>query len=258
MTVIYSDYVLTSVTAVLSISTKIVSDLFVVWDPDKVNPLESDLGITNLMISIFILCAFYAVCIIVIHFEKEKNAAAIQKEIGYYHTQQKLKMDELTDIYNRTALRNAFQSMEADASDNGYIFVMADIDNFKALNDTFGHDLGDRCIREFASILKKNCDKDAIPFRFGGDEFCILFKNTALKDVVFICKNIQHDLKNSAVSKARMLVTASVGIAVYEKQMSANQLLRNTDSALYRAKTVKDSIYIYESMERFSGTNENG
>lgn len=249
LTIVYSNYTLTTFTAIISIISKTISDLFVVWDPDKVNPLDSKFGLTNLFISAFIVCIFYVVCVVVIRFEKEKNAASIQKEIEYHQTQQKLMIDELTEVYNRKALRQSFQDMEEEAYDNTFVFVMIDIDNFKTLNDDYGHDTGDECLKEFANILIKNCTEDAMPFRFGGDEFCILFKNMPLENVVIICESIGRELKNSIISGASMPMTASFGIACYDNQMNAPQLLKHTDSALYRAKTMKDAICVYNGAE---------
>ena len=245
LTVVYGNYILTTVTAVTSIAAKIISELFITWDPDKPGIFDKDYGAANFAVSLCILCAFFAVCIVVIRFEREKNAASIQKEIERYQMQQRLQTDELTAINNRTALRNAFQSMEEDILGNTYIFVMIDIDNFKMLNDTYGHVRGDQCLKDFGNILKTNCG-DALPFRFGGDEFCILFKNQALETTVEICEKIQDDLKEATVREINVPLTASFGIAKYRRGMSPAQLLKITDSALYRSKTVKDYIYIYD------------
>lgn len=249
MTVVYSDYALTTTVTAASLALKIISDLVIVWDPDKINPLASDLGTINFVISIFLLCVFYFVSMIVIRFGKEKNAASIQKEIEHYQMQQKLNRDELTEIYNRTALRKAFAGMQKDSQGNAYTFVMIDIDNFKALNDRFGHAVGDKCLKEFGGILKKNCYDGTMPFRFGGDEFCILFKNKPIEKVIDTCRDIQGDLKNSEVSRLSISVTASFGIAVYEQGMSVAQLLKNTDEALYNAKDARDSVCVFENVK---------
>ena len=251
LTVIYSDYLLTAVTAFLSIASKIAADMFIVWDADKTNLLESDFGIINFIISICILFIFYIACVVVIRFEKEKNEAGIQKEIEHYHIQQKLSIDELTEINNRTSLRKAFQDMMEDESGSPYFFAMIDIDNFKALNDTCGHEQGDRCLKEFARILTKNCYQNSTPFRFGGDEFCILFKDESLDSVIKTCKDIQSDLKESPTSLKYMLMTISIGIAKYEKHMSASHLLNNTDSMMYLSKTKKDYISIWGDSENW-------
>jgi len=244
LTVVYGDYVLTTVTAFSSIGAKIASELFTTWDPDKIGAFDIVYGTANFIVSLCILIAFYAVCIVVIRFEREKNTASIQKEIERYHMQQRLQIDELTAIGNRTALRLAFQNMEEEASENTYIFAMIDIDNFKMLNDTYGHDKGDQCLKEFGRILKANC-ADAASFRFGGDEFCILFKNQSVEATVGICKKIQEDLKEATIKEVNIPLTASFGIAQYKNKMSPAQLLKISDSALYRSKAVKDYIYIY-------------
>lgn len=246
-TIVYGDYLLTTVTALCSIFAKIYSEFFVKWDSDKLSILESDIKIANFIISLCFLCAFYAVCIVVIRFERGKNAVSIQKELERYILQQRLQKDELTEINNRTALRNAFQSMEDDISRSTYIFVMIDIDNFKMLNDTLGHAKGDLILAQFGRSLKLNCT-DSTPFRFGGDEFCIIFKNQALKIVVETCERIQKDFKKIvAVNDVNLLITLSFGIAHYLQEMTSTQLLKNADTALYCAKKVKNAIRIYDN-----------
>lgn len=246
LTVVYSDYTLTTLTAATGISARVISELCIVWDPDKISPFDTEYGLVNFWISLCMLGSFYVISMILIRFGKEKNLASLQKEYERYHMQQKLLTDDLTEIYNRTALRTAFERMEGDTSENTYAFVMIDLDNFKALNDTLGHDKGDQCLKEFGSILRKYCKGSTVPFRFGGDEFCILFKNQVEERIIETCRRIQCDLKESPVNPPGMLLTASIGIAHYIKQTTAAELLQNTDLALYRSKVSKDAICIYE------------
>lgn len=248
LTVVYNDYILTTITAFVSIAAKAVSDLFVYWDPDKISAVGGENRLTDFYIYIFIFIVFYVICMIVIRFEKEKTVASIRKEIQRYKIQKKLLTDELTKIYNRTALRDAFKAMENDVSENTYYFAMIDLDNFKMLNDSFGHDNGDQCLKEFGRILTKYCVGDMCPFRFGGDEFCILFKNSTLETIRETCHNIQDDFKYNLTFESNMLMTVSIGIAAFTKQITAAQLLRNTDSALYRSKQLKDTICVFEEM----------
>jgi diguanylate cyclase (GGDEF)-like protein len=246
LTVVYGDYLLTTVTALFSLTGKIISDLFIRWAPNAASPISGDFGLTDFFISISILSVFFVVCLIVIRFEKEKKNASIQKEIERYQLQYKLQTDELTAINNRTALRKAIQNMENDHAGNTYTFVMIDLDNFKMVNDTLGHDIGDQCLKDFGSILKANCG-DAAPFRFGGDEFCVLFINKTVDGIIKICERIQTDFKKIALELSiDFSLTASFGIARYLENMTTAQLLKNTDSALYRSKSVKNAIYIYD------------
>lgn len=245
LTVVYSDYILTTITAVVGIFAKVLSELFIEWDPHKYRPLHNELDTFNFIISICILVAFLAVCIIVIRFEREKNSASIQKEIERFKMRKRLVTDELTQIYNRTALRTAFQDMECDKTQNNYIFVMMDMDNFKTINDTLGHHKGDDSLKVFGGILRQNCG-DAVPIRFGGDEFCMLFKNKSLRQVTESCKNIQKELRESCRTLTGEPLTVSIGIASYSKGMTASQLLKNSDIALYKAKEHRDTVCVYE------------
>ena len=117
------------------------------------------------------------------------------------------------------------------------------------LNDTFGHSQGDRCLIEFAHILTKNCSGSSMPFRFGGDEFCILFKGEELDCVLKICKEIQRCLLESPTSVNSMSMTASIGIAKYEKNMTLTKLIKNTDSMMYLAKSLDDKICVWSDNE---------
>lgn len=107
-------------------------------------------------------------------------------------------------------------------------------------------DVSDECLKEFADILKNHGRKNAMPFRFGGDEFCILFNNTPLQSVMNTCECIQRDFKNSVMSALSITMTASFGIARYEKNMTAPQLLKYADSTLYHAKAMKDAICVHD------------
>lgn len=185
---------------------------------------------------------------LVVRFEKEKNEASMQKEIEKYKLQQRLQIDELTGIYNRIGFKNAFQDMEEDTSNNSYIYAMIDIDDFKMLNDTLGHVTGDLCLIEFGKILKKNC-KGAMPFRYGGDEFGIIFQNRTLDSVVKTCEQIQKDFAVAEIDKNRRLpLTISIGIAKYSCNMAPSTLIIRTDQALYESKKEKNKITIYSNV----------
>ena len=79
LTIIYSDYILTSITALSGIFVKVISELFIVWDPDKINPLTSNLETVNLFISTFILLVFYMACMVVIRLRERKTQQAYKK-----------------------------------------------------------------------------------------------------------------------------------------------------------------------------------
>ncbi|MFA9465466.1 MAG: GGDEF domain-containing protein [Velocimicrobium sp.] len=249
LTVVYGSYSLTGITAGCSMFCVIISELFIKWDSEKLSILSDGNRLAEFIISLCILLGFSFVCMIVIHFGKEKNTASIQKELERYKLKQTIQIDELTGIHNRKALRDAIYTMEMDESDSSYILVMIDLDDFKKLNDTLGHIKGDQCLIEFGKILKENSN-DAMTFRYGGDEFCILFQNQMLQDVVKICQRIQYDLEKANIGKEfEFPLTASFGIAVYSKHMDSAELFMNTDKALYESKVKKNAIRIFEELE---------
>lgn len=193
LTVVYADYRLTSVTALLCILSAAASELFIVWDPSKISMMESTIRMMDFLIAMFTLISFYGVCMVVILFERQKNADGILKDLEHRQLLKRLQTDELTGVYNRSALHDALKTMEMHA-DGQYIFVMLDLDHFKMINDTQGHLMGDRYLSALGGILTKNCT-GGVPFRYGGDEFCILFPDSRMRQVLRICSQIQRDLK---------------------------------------------------------------
>lgn len=247
LTTIYVDYKLTTITSALCILSLTLSELFIKWDLDKESITTNGIRLGNFIIAVFVLIVFGVICMLVVRFEKEKNEASMQKEIEKYKLQQRLQIDELTGIYNRIGFKNAFQDMEEDTSNTSYIYVMIDIDDFKTLNDSCGHVTGDLCLIEFGNILRKNC-KGAVPFRYGGDEFGIIFQNRTLNSVIKTCEQIQKDFAVVDIDNNGCLpLTISIGIATYSSDQAPSTLIIHTDQALYESKKEKNKITVYSN-----------
>lgn len=245
LTTIYANYRLTIITALTSITAVMISELFIVWDVDKISIFGSTLRMSNFFISLFILIGVAIACMVVIRFEQEKNEASIRMELERKQLQQRLQVDEMTGIFNRKALHVAFKNMEEDSKNNACILAIADIDNFKGINDQWGHHIGDRCIIEFARILKEN-SAGAIPFRYGGDEFCLLIQHATVEEATASCTQIQQKLLDLRVDDIPTLqVTASFGLAAYSGQMDAVRLFIHADRALYEAKELRNAIRVF-------------
>lgn len=246
MTTIYASHRLTSITALLSIAAIILSELFIKWDLDKISIFASTLRLSNFFISLFIMIAVSIVCMVVIRYEKKKNEASIQMELERQQLQRRLQIDETTGIFNRKALHDALKNMEDDVLDHTYILAITDIDNFKGINDTWGHHLGDRCLIEFARVLKEHCG-GAIPFRYGGDEFCLLFRNATMEEAVHTCEQIRVKVSELQFTDEPLLkLTASFGLSSYSEQVDTVRLFTHSDHALYKAKEVRNSISVFE------------
>ncbi len=252
MTTIYASYRVTSITALSSIASIIVSELFIVWDMDKTSIFESTARMGDFLISIFILIAFSIGCMVVIRFEQKKNEASIQMESERRHLQQILQVDEMTGVLNRKAMHAALKNVEFSAGGDSYILAISDMDNFKGINDQWGHHLGDRCLMEYAKILTENCCKYT-PFRYGGDEFCLLFCNVSMDEAVSVCQKIKTKLSELRFEDYPMLkLTASFGLAAYSDQIDTVRLFVHSDYALYEAKELRDTVRVFQKEAKFA------
>lgn len=245
LTIIYADYCVTSITAVTSIITIVISELFIKWDTDKISIFQSTHRLSEFLITLFVLIAFSIASMVVIRFEQKRNSASMQKEIERQQLQQSVHMDEMTGIYNRKAFHNELKYVEDTTSEEHHILAIVDIDKFKKVNDTWGHHIGDRCLIEFSKILK-GYDTIITPFRYGGDEFCILFRDIDMTDAKSICEDIQSKV-NSLVFEdyPKLKLTASFGLAAISDQVDTVRLFIHADRALYEAKKIRNAICVF-------------
>lgn len=259
LTAVYGDLMLTTLIAALSLLGKVAADLLVRWDPERVGVFSDSLQVTDFFLSLLFLVVFYVICILIIRIEQEKNNVSIQKELERLRLRERTITDELTGIPNRAALREAFIKMEHDETAAVYWLAMLDVDNFKKINDTQGHQKGDRYLQELGAVLNTICEA-ARPFRFGGDEFCILFCNATREMVLETCETVQADYAKRLAALNLKNATLSIGAARYRNGESPAELLESADDLLYRAKEKRDAILLEPSepavplsaIERFS------
>lgn len=144
--------------------------------------------------------------------------------------------DSLTKMLNRTGgIDEMIYYLQHVDENEEYALAFIDLDNFKNINDTYGHVDGDRCLQKIANILI-DVAKDDILCRFGGDEFLLLIKNTSEKFVKEKLNNIQYKLKELSKLENKNL-NCSIGVYIIQgKITSINNLLDEADKALYEAK----------------------
>lgn len=246
LTTIYVDYYLTFITSLFCIFSLVFSELFIKWDLDRTTIYEDSFRLGNFLIAIFVLIACFMICLVGIYYGRKKNETSIRKEIDRQFLEKKLCTDDLTGVYNRRALHDALRDMETCDDNEEYIFVIADIDRFKRVNDGHGHQVGDFILMGFAQILNEYSEGARV-FRYGGDEFCLLFHNTAMKRAVAICENIRLKMNALHYSEHPMLrLTVSMGLAAYSRHINTAQLFVRADQTLYLAKEVRNTIRIYD------------
>ncbi len=141
--------------------------------------------------------------------------------------------DTLTGLYNRSAYEMFMESIDT----RNVALLIVDVDDFKSINDTYGHDMGDRVLRRVADILKESFRSVDILCRVGGDEFVVIMTraNSSLKQLV--ANKISHAndlLQNPKDGLPR--VSLSVGVAFSDRENPEGDLFKDADTALYRVK----------------------
>lgn len=172
---------------------------------------------------------------------------------------EKSNKDPLTKMYNKMAIENIVnQNIQQDIKKDiqSAIFII-DIDNFKTVNDTFGHIFGDAVLKEISNNIIKECTENEIPARIGGDEFVLFIKNIPSLDYL---KNIAENIckifrKTYKIQSIDYKISASIGISMYPNDGDQyKELLEKADIAVYHAKSEgKDRYKIYdENMSHIS------
>ncbi|MET3666429.1 PleD family two-component system response regulator [Caulobacter sp. 1776] len=151
--------------------------------------------------------------------------------------------DQLTGLHNRRYMTGQLDSLVKRAGLGGdpVSALLIDIDHFKKINDTFGHDVGDEVLREFALRLASNVRAIDLPCRYGGEEFVVIMPDTALADALRIAERIRNHVSGSPfkVAQGRELLTVTISIGVSAtagEGDSPEALLKRADEGVYQAK----------------------
>lgn len=149
--------------------------------------------------------------------------------------------DQLTGLHNRRYMTSQLAALVKRAGMGGdpVSTLLMDIDHFKKINDSFGHDVGDEVLREFAVRLASNVRAVDLPCRYGGEEFTVIMPDTRIEDAARIAERIRRHVAGSPfrVSGGELLsVTISIGVASTRGDDTPESLLKRADNAVYAAK----------------------
>ena len=154
--------------------------------------------------------------------------------------------DALTGVGNRNYLNRVVENFTD--SDETCAIIFIDLDEFKLINDTHGHEIGDEILRGCASRFKANIREDDNVIRFGGDEFVVVTSTTEEDELIMMTERISSSFKKSfKTSSGAFQITASIGVATATESMTATELLKNADIAMYSAKQYgKNNIVLFD------------
>jgi|GEM_PF-2838007 diguanylate cyclase len=174
--------------------------------------------------------------------EKYEN---IKSELDKYKTE--AMFDELTGLYRKKYMFRIFEELSASESKQmPFIIVMTDLDDFKHINDTYGHNAGDHVIKHFAQIIKKISGSRGTAFRYGGEEFVIAFEDITFQKACELIDDIRLELSKTKfkLKNNKISITASFGLAVHKHDEAPEETLERADKNLYKAKNNgKNRIY---------------
>jgi diguanylate cyclase len=172
--------------------------------------------------------------------EHSNEMDQVRKELDEY--KRIANTDSLTRLSNRRAFDEKLASV-FDGVGNRPVtaLVLADIDNFKKINDSYGHPVGDKILATVASVIRSNVRKDLFVARTGGEEFAVLVEGNTADEVMVICERIRGALETRSFRNSRSgaqygPVTISLGYSMASQAEDAGGLYANTDVALYHAK----------------------
>lgn len=185
------------------------------------------------------------------------HASVLIEGSQYYRLSEEMRAlsitDSLTEIFNRRYFSERLEEEIQRSDRHGFTFalLLADIDNFKKLNDADGHVCGDQILRSIATITRDSIRAIDIPARFGGEEFAVILPQTDRENASIIAERMRDNIKRYCPrlwnSDPRDAITVSIGLALYPDHGStAIKLIKSSDKALYRAKmNGKDRVIVF-------------
>ena len=169
-------------------------------------------------------------------------------------TKQQANVDELTGLYNRRFVEEYTRKLLAMARRQNHPLglIMMDLDHFKEINDIFGHEVGDRVLRQFAKTITQAMREANVAARYGGEEFVVVLPETLPQGCMLVAERIRKAVERmvvpSGTEKPLPQVTVSLGIAVYpEHGQGLEELLQASDKALYESKRAgrnRSTLYV--------------
>lgn len=146
--------------------------------------------------------------------------------------------DPLTGIPNRRIFLESLEVAMSFAQRHRapLAIIMADLDNFKSVNDTFGHDTGDRVLQAFAILLVEISRQEDLVARFGGEEFILMLPGTGNQEAVALGERIKRRWEEMTLAEFNVRVTSSFGVSAYQPGDTVSSLIDKADQALYEAK----------------------
>ena len=202
------------------------------------------------IVALAILCATYILCNVLIKFVKEKTDIIHNGYIQRIEMQELLKRDQKTGLFGQTVFMNTLDHMVdvASCTQKSLALAVIDIDDFKKVNDTYGHLKGDQIIITLADMMKKYFDENQFIARYGGEEFVIILSDNEINHGIYLLEKFRIAFEATKYSFMEDKISISIGIAKWRKGWTSAQLFEAADAAMYTSKSYgKNRTTVYEN-----------
>lgn len=171
-----------------------------------------------------------------------QTAIALDRARLYDELRTQAITDELTNLYNRRYLLERFKEERSRAVRNKHTLaaMMVDIDKFKVVNDTYGHDAGDVVLQDLATVIRAVVRAEDVVSRYGGEEFCVLLPEIPLDQVEQVAERLRSVIERRRLPEkaGATKITASVGISLLSPEDEETEIFSRSDQAMYEVKRV--------------------
>lgn len=205
------------------------------------------------VLSNVVVVTFYPVLAVGLAYILTASYTQILQSIERMHLFKQATRDGLTQLYNIRHFSLLFEAEFSNASTlkfRALSVIMADIDNFKNANDTYGHQAGDLILRDVANIIQSKCRQLDVVGRYGGEEFIVMLSGAKASDAANLAEKIRIAVEDRKFRIGNIIysTTISLGVAEYSDEKTKNELVEKADKALYHSKkTGKNKVTVYSS-----------
>ncbi len=202
---------------------------------------DNFIDVTNLINYIvmygFLTVSFFA-CFISIKYSQLQFQLIESQAKANSQLQNIVLLDQMTGLYNhRTFYKELDLAIKKHSQEKQeFCLAIIDIDNFKYINDLYGHDCGDVVINNLANVIKTNCKMEDMAFRYGGEEFAIIFTDKTLDETTKILETILKEFSGTKYNFTNNKITFSAGVSKYTETASRETFFSFVDRLMYSAK----------------------
>jgi diguanylate cyclase (GGDEF)-like protein len=184
------------------------------------------------VISIMVFVSLSLIFPAIAGFKLIENDEKMQEEIKRLSEE-----DYLTKLYNRRKIHEIIETeiKRSRRYNSAFAVLLLDIDDFKMINDTFGHNAGDKVLIQFSSIIGQTVRESDIAGRWGGEEFLVICPETTTEGAISLAEKIRYNIENYTFEEAGN-ITASIGVAGAQHGDNVKSLIFRADEALYSSK----------------------